>query len=142
MKGISRQFHDRKSYGYKFMREAPDSGSTLLMTNSYKKQHWKPPNKKKKRGKTLGPPRKRKACHNVIIGLWQNVAEIGPQITMKSSRKTLHEFTLHIPQNTPKRNISSSTNEMLYTDITVIRAQTARVASAHAGEATNCHQNR
>jgi hypothetical protein len=37
---------------------------------------------------------------------------------MKSSRKTLHEFTSHIPTKTPKRNISSSTHEMLHTDAT------------------------
>jgi hypothetical protein len=35
-----------------------------------------------------------------------SVAEIGTQNAMKSSRKTLHEFTSHIPHKTPKRNIS------------------------------------
>jgi hypothetical protein len=33
---------------------------------------------------------------------------------MKSSKKTLHELSPHIPQNTSKRNISRSTNEMLH----------------------------
>jgi hypothetical protein len=51
------------------------------------------------------------------------------------SRKTLHEFTSHIPQKTPKRNISRSTNKMLHTDINV-RAQGARVSSTHAREET------
>jgi hypothetical protein len=38
---------------------------------------------------------------------------------MKSTRKTLHEFTSHISQKTPKRNKNTrtSTNEMLRTDI-------------------------
>jgi hypothetical protein len=30
---------------------------------SYKKKQWRPPSKKKKRGKNLSP-RNRKACHN------------------------------------------------------------------------------
>jgi hypothetical protein len=34
------------------------------------------------------------------------------------SRKTLDELSPHIPPKTPKRNKSSSTNEMLHTDIT------------------------
>jgi hypothetical protein len=59
---------------------------------------------------------------------------------MKSSRKTLHEFTSHIPQKTPKRNRSRSTNKMLHTDITV-RTQGTRVSGPHAKEATNTHQN-
>jgi hypothetical protein len=59
---------------------------------------------------------------------------------MKSNKKTLHEFTSHIPSKTPKGNKSSSTNEMLQTGTTV-RAQGARVSSTHAKEATNCHQN-
>jgi hypothetical protein len=66
---------------------------------SFKKKHWRPPSKKKKRGKILSP-RNRKACHSVSTALLQSVAEIGTQITMKSSRKTLHEFTSHIPQKT------------------------------------------
>jgi hypothetical protein len=59
---------------------------------------------------------------------------------MKSRRKTLHELSSHIPPKTPKRNISSSTNEMLHTDI-IDRAQRTRVNNTHAREAKNCHQN-
>jgi hypothetical protein len=68
----------------------------------------------------------------------KSVAEIGTQSVMKSSRKTLHEFTSHIPPKTPKKNISIPTNEMLHTDITVI-AQGARISSTHATEAANSH---
>jgi hypothetical protein len=59
---------------------------------------------------------------------------------MKSSRKTLHEFTSHIHLKTPKRNRGRSTKKMLHTDITV-RAQGTRVSGTHAREATNSHQN-
>jgi hypothetical protein len=48
---------------------------------------------------------------------------------MKSSRKTLHEFSSHIPQKTPKRKRSRSTNKMLHTDIAV-RAQGTRESAA------------
>jgi hypothetical protein len=92
---------------------------------------------KKKRGKRLSP-RNKKACHIISTALMQSVAEIRTQSPMKSSRKTLHELTSHIPPKTPKRNISGSTNEMLHTDI-VVRAQTVRVINTHATEATNCH---
>jgi hypothetical protein len=34
-----------------------------------------------------------KVCHSVSTALLQSVAEIGTQSAMKSSRKTLHEFT-------------------------------------------------
>jgi hypothetical protein len=78
----------------------------------------KPPSKKKKRGENLSP-RHRKACHSISTALLQGIAEIGTQSAMRSSRKTLHELSPHIPQKTPKRNKSSSTNEMLHTDITV-----------------------
>jgi thymidylate synthase len=58
-----------------------------------------------------------KACHSVSTALLKSIAEKGTQSAMKSSRKTLHEFTSHIPPKTPKRNrISRSTNEMLFTD--------------------------
>jgi hypothetical protein len=103
------------------------------------KKQWRPPSKKKKRGKNLSP-RNTKACHTVSTALLKSVAEIGSESAMKSSRKTLHEFTSHIPPKTPKRNISRLTNEMLHTDITV-RAQGARVSSLHASDATNNHQN-
>jgi hypothetical protein len=48
----------------------------LLRTfkKSYKKKQWRPPSKKKKRGKNLSP-RNRKACHNVSTNLLQSVAE-------------------------------------------------------------------
>jgi hypothetical protein len=59
---------------------------------------------------------------------------------MKSNKKPLHELSPHIPQKTPKRNISCSTNEMSHTDIT-IKAQRTTVNGTHAMEATNCHQN-
>jgi hypothetical protein len=66
---------------------------------SYKKKQWRPPSKKKKRGKNLSP-RNRKACHSIDVALPKSVAEVGTQSAMKSSRKTLHIFTSHIP---PKR---------------------------------------
>jgi hypothetical protein len=86
---------------------------TVNMVNliiSYRKKHLRPPNKKKKRGKNLSP-RNRKACHSVNTAFLKSVAEIGTQSAMKSSRKTLHEFTSHIPRKTPKRNRSSATDE-------------------------------
>jgi hypothetical protein len=49
----------------------------------------RPPSKKKKRGKKL-IPKNMKACHNMNTVLMHNIAEIGTQINMKSSRKTLH----------------------------------------------------
>jgi hypothetical protein len=56
-------------------------------------------------------PRNMKACHSVNTALLQSISEIGTHnSTMKSSIKTLHEFTSHIPPKTPKGNISSSTN--------------------------------
>jgi NACalpha-BTF3-like transcription factor len=85
-------------------------------------------------------PRNMKACHSVSTALLQSVVDMGTQSTMKSNIKTSHEFTSHIPRKKAKRNKSSSTNEMLQTDINVI-AQGARVSSTHAREATNSHQN-
>jgi hypothetical protein len=61
----------------------------------------KPPSRKKKRGKNLSP-RNRKACHSVSTALVKSVAEIGTESAMKSSRKTLHEFTSNIPKNAEK----------------------------------------
>jgi Tfp pilus assembly protein FimT len=63
---------------------------------SYKKNKWRPPSKKKKRGKNFSQ-RNMKACHNVSTALLQSVAGIGTQGTVKSSRKTRHEFTSQIP---------------------------------------------
>jgi hypothetical protein len=60
-----------------------------------------------------------KACHNINTSLMQSIAEIEAQSTLKGSRKTLHELSPHIPPKTPTRKRSSSTNEMLYTDITI-----------------------
>jgi hypothetical protein len=95
--------------------------------------------KEAKRGNNLSP-RNMKACHNIIsIALLQSVAEIVTHNTSKCSRKTLHEFSPHIPQKMPKRKRSSSTNEMLHMDI-IVRRQTTKVSSTHAREATNCHQ--
>jgi hypothetical protein len=94
---------------------------------------------RRKEGKYLSP-RNRKAWHSDSTTLLKSVSEIGTQSAMKSSKKTLHEFTSHIPQKTPKRNISRSKNEMLHTDITV-RAQGAGVSHTHAREATNNNQN-
>jgi hypothetical protein len=54
---------------------------------------------KEERGENLSP-RDRKAYHSVSTALLKSVAEIGTQSTMKSGKKTLHEFTLNIP---PKR---------------------------------------
>jgi hypothetical protein len=88
--------------------------STLVtLKKSYKKKQWRPPSKKKKRGKNLSPGNM-KACHNVSTALLKYVAEIGTHSAMKSSRKTLNEFTSHIPPKTPKRNISSTTNINVY----------------------------
>jgi hypothetical protein len=61
-----------------------------------KRQH-KPPSKNKKRGKNLSP-RNRKACHSISISLLHDIAEIRTQSTSKSSTKTLHELSPHIPQ--------------------------------------------
>jgi hypothetical protein len=65
-----------------------------IKKKSYKKRQWRPPSKNKKRGENLSP---RKACHSIGAALLKSVAEIGTQSAMKSSRKTLHEFTSHIP---------------------------------------------
>jgi hypothetical protein len=93
---------------------------------------------KERRGENLSQ-RDRKACHSISTALLQSVAEIGTQNTMMSSGKTLHEFSPHIPPKTPKRNINSSTNEIMHTDIT-LKAQRTRVTGTHAREA-NSHQN-
>jgi hypothetical protein len=56
--------------------------------------------KQKEETREKPKPRKKKACHSVNIALLNNVAEIGTHSAMKSSKKTLHEFTSYIP---PKR---------------------------------------
>jgi hypothetical protein len=95
---------------WELMRTRTRSRLWWLICSYKKKQHKPPPSKKKKRGKNLSP-RNRKACHSASTALLQSVAEIGTQSTMKSSRKTLHKLSPHIPQKTPKRNRSSSTYE-------------------------------
>jgi hypothetical protein len=62
---------------------------------SYKKKQWRPPRKKKKRGKNLSP-RNRMACHSIRTALMQSVTEIGAQSTMRSSRKTLLKIQMHM----------------------------------------------
>jgi hypothetical protein len=42
-------------------------------TISYKKKQWRPPSKKKNKGKKLSP-RKRNACHTVSTALMQSIA--------------------------------------------------------------------
>jgi hypothetical protein len=56
---------------------------------------------KKEKRKKLSP-RNRKACHSVGAALLKSIAEIGTHSAMKSSKKTLHEFTSHIPQKRRK----------------------------------------
>jgi NACalpha-BTF3-like transcription factor len=98
------------------------------------------PKEEKKRGKPKPEAQEGMRHSSVSTALLQSVAEMGTQSNMKSSKKTLHEFSPHIiPQITPKRNISSSTNEMLHTDISII-AQRTRVSSTHAREAINSHR--
>jgi hypothetical protein len=43
-----------------------------------------------------------KARHSISTALMQSVAKIGTQSTMKSIRKTLHEFSPHIPPKMSK----------------------------------------
>jgi hypothetical protein len=64
----------------------------------------------KAREKNLNP-RNRKACHSVSTALLQSVAEIVTQSTMKSSTKTLHEFTSHIPPKYRKGTRTKVFNE-------------------------------
>jgi hypothetical protein len=109
--------------------------STRKPPISYKKKQWRPPSKKKKKGGKNLSPRNKKACHSTSAALLKSVAEIRTQSAMKSNRKTLHEFTSHIPQKPPKRKRSRSTIKMLHTDITV-RAQGTRVSGPHVREAT------
>jgi hypothetical protein len=72
---------------HRFISASSYPGLVLILI-SYKKKEWRPPSKKKKRGKNLSPTN-RKACHSVSTALLKSVAEIGTQSAMKS-RKTLH----------------------------------------------------
>jgi hypothetical protein len=45
-----------------------------------------------------------------------------------------------MPPKMPKMNMSSATNEMLHTDITIMTQRT-KVNNTPPREATNCHQN-
>jgi hypothetical protein len=46
-----------------------------------------------------------KACHNIGTARLQSIAKIGTrQSTMKSSKKTVHEFSPYIPQKPSKGN--------------------------------------
>jgi hypothetical protein len=75
-----------------------EMGHAVNRKKSYKKKQWRPPGKKKKRGKNLSP-KNRKACHIVNTALLKSVAEIGTHSAVKSAqRKTLHEFTSQITQ--------------------------------------------
>jgi hypothetical protein len=95
--------------------------------------------KEEKRGKLKPEEQEGMPQHRQFgIAVMKSVAEIGTKSAMKSSIKTLHERTSHIPQKTPKWNISRSTNKMLHTDTTA-RAQGTRVTGTHAREATNNH---
>jgi hypothetical protein len=77
------------------------------------KKQWRPPSKKRNKPKPEEyegmpqhqhcPPAKRHGDRN-------------PKY-MKGSKKTLHELSPHIPPKTPKRNISSSTKEILHMDM-------------------------
>jgi hypothetical protein len=60
--------------------------------------------KKEKRGKNLSP-RNRKACHSISTALLKSVAEIGTQSVIKSSIKTLHEFTSHYREKNYREDI-------------------------------------
>jgi hypothetical protein len=78
----------------------------LIIKNYYKKKAVEATKQKEEKRKKPKSPRNRKACHSISTALLKSLAEIGTQSAMKSRRKTLHEFTSHIPQKTPKRNKS------------------------------------
>jgi hypothetical protein len=82
----------------------------IRIVNSLQEKAVEATKQKEEKRKNLSP-RNRKACHSVGTALLKSVAEIGTQSDMKSSRKTLHELTSHIPPKTPKRNRSKSTNK-------------------------------
>jgi hypothetical protein len=71
-------------------------GSAYYNCEVLTKKQWRPPSREKYRGNSMSP-RNRKACHSIGTTLLQSVAEIGTHSTMKSSRKTLHGFSPHIP---------------------------------------------
>jgi hypothetical protein len=61
---------------------------------------WKPPSKKEKEGKSASSlrPWNRKACRTISSALLQSIAKIRTQNVIKSSIKTLQDFSPHIPQ--------------------------------------------
>jgi hypothetical protein len=67
------------------VKKQTSNSSSFLLKLSYKKQQWRPPSKKKKRGKNLSP-RNKTACHSVSTALLKSVAEIGAQSAMKSKQ--------------------------------------------------------
>jgi hypothetical protein len=66
-----------------------------------KKKQWRPPSKRKKRGKKPKPKEQEGTPQRQYCPL-ESVAEKGTQSAMKSNKKTLHEFTSHIPQKRRK----------------------------------------
>jgi hypothetical protein len=52
---------------------------------------------KEEKTKNTPSPRSMNACHSITTAHLQSVAEIKTQSTMKSSRKTLREFSPHTP---------------------------------------------
>jgi hypothetical protein len=64
-----------------------------------------------------------KACLNISNALLQSVAKIRTLSTMKSSKKTLHEFPPHVPPKRSKRNMSRWTNNMLHANYIIYRRQ-------------------
>jgi hypothetical protein len=73
---------------------------------SIQEKQWKPPVKKDKlreRKSTYLSLSNMKACHIIGTALMESIANIGIQSTMKSSVKTLQEFSPHTPQKTLER---------------------------------------
>jgi hypothetical protein len=72
----------------------------------HKKGSEKTPSNKEQRGKyTTGlSMRNKKACHSINNALLQSVAGIGTQRTMKSMKKTLHEFSPHTPKTVEREH--------------------------------------
>jgi hypothetical protein len=57
--------------------DIPVTMSSCQNSIFYKKKQWKPPIKKKKRGKKTQIPGKRKACHSIGTAFLQSIAKIG-----------------------------------------------------------------
>jgi hypothetical protein len=72
-----------------------------IKQKSYKKDKYKPQSKKEE-----NPPLAQ-ARGTISLALSKSVVEIGTQSTMKSGRKTLHEFSPH----TPKKSRMGTWNE-------------------------------